>query len=154
RFAGDYIVFGAGIPATPELAAAIPAHIEALVGSLAPWDMGAAYLNFTEATEDPAKFYSPGAYDRLRRVKADVDPDGIFRRNHAVTVDLRRVSFLDCLGLRLLVAQHRQAPARGCRIDFIQGPPAVRRVFELTGTLEALSFVEVGAAPLSAAASA
>jgi anti-sigma B factor antagonist len=75
-------------------------------------------------------------------------------RNDAVTVDLRRVSFLDCLGLRLLVAQHRQAPARGCRIDFIQGPPAVRRVFELTGTLEALSFVEVGAAPLSAAASA
>jgi hypothetical protein len=28
------------------------------------------------------------------------------------------------------------------RLDFVQGPPAVRRVFELTGTLERLNFVE------------
>ncbi|MEO8690601.1 MAG: STAS domain-containing protein [Solirubrobacteraceae bacterium] len=59
-----------------------------------------------------------------------------------VTVDLRRVEFIDCLGLRLLLEQHRRSTARGRRIDFVQGPPAVRRVFELTGTLERLSFVE------------
>ena len=60
-----------------------------------------------------------------------------------VTVDLRRVSFLDCLGLRLLLEQHERSAQRGCRIDFVQGPPAVRRLFELTGTLERLSFVEL-----------
>jgi anti-anti-sigma factor len=75
-------------------------------------------------------------------------------RNDAVTVDLRRVTFLDCAGLRLLLDQHAEGAARGCRIDFIQGPPAVRRLFELTGTLEALPFVELGAAPLAAVASA
>ena len=62
-----------------------------------------------------------------------------------VTVDLRRVEFLDCLGLQLLLEQHERSAARGRRLDFVQGPPAVRRVFELTGTLERLSFVEPAA---------
>jgi len=75
-------------------------------------------------------------------------------RNAAVTVDLRRVTFLHCAGLRLLLAQHAEGHARGCEVVFIQGPPAVRRLFELTGTLDALPFVELGAAPLFAVASA
>jgi hypothetical protein len=87
RFAGEYVVFGAGIPATPELAAAIPASLEAMIGSLARWDIGAAYMNFVEATEDPAKFYSADAYTRLRRVKAETDPDGLFRGNHEIAAD-------------------------------------------------------------------
>src|SRR3954466_371744 len=87
RLAGEYIVFGAGIPATPELAAAIPASLEEMIASVAPWDIGAAYLNFTEAPEDPAKFYSAEAYGRLRRVKAETDPDGVFRGNHEIAAD-------------------------------------------------------------------
>lgn len=74
-------------------------------------------------------------------------------REGDVTVDLRRVSFLDCLGLRLLLEQHERSAERGDRIDFVQGPPAVKRVFELTGTLERLHFVEVGTRPIRAAAS-
>ena len=58
------------------------------------------------------------------------------------TIDLRRVEFLDCLGLQLLLEQHERSRAHGRRLDFVQGPPAVRRVFELTGALEELSFVE------------
>src|SRR3954447_18781965 len=87
RFAGEYIVFGAGIPATPELAAAIPVSLEAMIASVAPWDIGAAYLNFTEAPEDPAKFYSAEAYARLRRVKTETDPGGVFRGNHEIAAD-------------------------------------------------------------------
>jgi anti-anti-sigma factor len=59
-----------------------------------------------------------------------------------VTVDLRRVEFIDCLGLQLLLEQQELSTARGSRIDFVQGPPAVRRLFELTGTLDRLTFVE------------
>jgi anti-anti-sigma factor len=69
-----------------------------------------------------------------------------------VTVDLRRVAFLDCLGLRVLLEQHERSARRGFRIDFVQGPSRVRRVFELTGTLERLDFVKVGASPISASA--
>jgi anti-anti-sigma factor len=61
-----------------------------------------------------------------------------------LTVDLRRVGFLDCLGLKLLLEQHEHSTAHGRRIDFVQGPPAVRRVFELTGVLDRLNFVEPG----------
>ncbi len=66
-----------------------------------------------------------------------------------VTIDLRRVDFLDCLGLRLLLEQHDRSSERGLRVDFVHGPPAVRRLFELTGTLDRLSFVELSARPLA-----
>ena len=84
RFAGEYIVFGAGIPVTPEIAAAIHAGLAALGDALEPWDAGSAYLNFAEVTVDPAKFYSTEGYARLRRIKAEVDPEGRFRGNHAI----------------------------------------------------------------------
>ena len=55
--------------------------------------------------------------------------------------------------------RRREAPAprdgagRGCRVDFIQGPRAVERVFELTGALQQLSFVDA-VSPLVAATTA
>ena len=78
----------------------------------------------------------------------------VCRRADAVTIDLRRVSFLDCAGLRLLLTVHADGAVRGCQVDFIQGPRAVERVFELTGTLELLPFVVPGAAASAEAASA
>ena len=77
--------------------------------------------------------------------------DHVCDRADAVTVDLRRVAFLDCLGLRHLLCLHEEGVASGCRVGFIQGPPAVRRVFEMTGTLATLSFAD--AAPLQPVAS-
>jgi len=74
-------------------------------------------------------------------------------RDGAVRIDLRRVRFLDCLGVRLLVAQHERRLERGCQIDFVAGPPAVQRIFELTGMLERLRFVEVARRARSIAAS-
>ena len=84
RFAGEYIVFSAGIPVTPEIAAAIHMGLATVREGLAPWGTGSAYLNFTEDTVDPATFYSAEGYARLRRVKAEVDPEGRFRGNHAI----------------------------------------------------------------------
>ena len=63
----------------------------------------------------------------------------------AVRVDLRRVGFMDCLGLRALLDLHARGTAMRCRVDFVQGPEPVRRLFELTGTLATLSFVDAGA---------
>jgi anti-anti-sigma factor len=71
-------------------------------------------------------------------------------RNLPVTIDLRRVSFLDCAGLHVLLDVHAEGVAHGCPVEFIQGPPAVRRLFELTGTLEALPFTSLAPpAPVS-----
>jgi anti-anti-sigma factor len=75
------------------------------------------------------------------------EPDG------AVTVDLRRVSFMDCLGLRVLLDLHERGIARRCRVEFVQGPAPVRRLFEITGTLDTLAFVDAGTRKDAAAAS-
>ena len=72
-------------------------------------------------------------------------------RADAVTVDLRRVTFLDCTGLRHLIELHREAVAGGCRVRFIEGAAPVRRVFELTGTAALLSFGDGDGAALSPA---
>ena len=69
-----------------------------------------------------------------------------------VTVDLRRVSFLDCVGLRVLLEQHERSAQRGFRVDFVQGPAPVRRVFELTGTVDRLYFIEVAPRRLASTA--
>ena len=72
---------------------------------------------------------------------------GICRRSNAVTVDLRRVAFLDCVGLRALLELDAEGAEHDCRVEFIQGPDAVARVFELTGTREQLAFVSAISAP-------
>jgi|SRR5215207_8986709 len=66
--------------------------------------------------------------------------DHICERADAVTVDLRRVGFLDCLGLRQLLCLHDEGLAGGCRVRFVHGPDVVRRVFEMTGATGTLSF--------------
>ncbi len=57
-----------------------------------------------------------------------------------VVLDLRDLEFIDVAGLRLLLSLTAQASRDGWRLSLIQGPDAVRRLFELTGTLHALPF--------------
>jgi anti-sigma B factor antagonist len=57
-----------------------------------------------------------------------------------VVVDLRDLEFIDVAGLGALLALTAQARRDGWRLSLIQGPSAVRRLFELTGTLHALPF--------------
>ena len=76
---------------------------------------------------------------------------GVCRRADSVTVDLRRVDFLDCVGLRALLDLQALGVRHDCRVEFIQGPDAVARVFELTGTAAQLAFVPAVATPPAAA---
>lgn len=79
---------------------------------------------------------------------------GVCETEGQVTIDLRRVGFLDCLGLRLLVDQAERSARCGCELSFIQGPPVVARLFEMTGTLDQLHFVDAVPRSLPATASA
>jgi Berberine and berberine like len=52
---------------------------------LSPWASPQAYLNLAEtAAGDPARFWSPPVYERLRQIKAAVDPQDMIRANHSV----------------------------------------------------------------------
>ena len=42
------------------------------------------YLNLADTSRDPATFWTPQAYERLRRIKAALDPDDLIHANHPV----------------------------------------------------------------------
>jgi FAD binding domain/Berberine and berberine like len=81
---GEYLMFAAGIPMDADLAAAIVAQGERLVEALGPWDTGRGYLNFAESATGAETFFGSATLERLREVRATVDPDRMFRANHPV----------------------------------------------------------------------
>jgi len=60
-----------------------------------------------------------------------------FRR---LIVDLGRLRFMDSTGLRLLLKWDAAARGDGYAIEVAPGPPAVQRLFEITGSLDLLRF--------------
>ena len=61
-----------------------------------------------------------------------------FRR---LIVDLGGLSFMDSTGLRIALKWHQAAERDGFEIGFAPGPPAVQRLFELTGMSERVPFI-------------
>lgn len=55
-------------------------------------------------------------------------------------IDLRRVTFIDSSGLMLIIRWDAHARQNRVQLALIQGPPAVQRLFELTGVLDRLPF--------------
>ncbi len=63
----------------------------------------------------------------------------IRERGARLMVDVSGVSFIDCAGLRALLATRRRAELRGGFMRLIATSAAVRRIIELTGTHEPLA---------------
>jgi FAD/FMN-containing dehydrogenase len=80
----EYISFAASIAAIPEQEAKAGEDLGRLDAALEPFSSARKYLNFTEKSTDPAEFYEETTLERLRAVKAQVDPDGIFRSNQPI----------------------------------------------------------------------
>jgi anti-anti-sigma factor len=57
-----------------------------------------------------------------------------------LVVDLAPLSFLDSSGLRFVTEVHERSRSADRRISISPGPPAVQRVFELTGMDAVLPF--------------
>jgi FAD/FMN-containing dehydrogenase len=82
---GSYLMFGAGLVMAPEQAPSVEADCARLSDALAPYDSGSAYLNFVEEEDfDVSRAFSAESWERLRRVKDDLDPDGLFLANHEI----------------------------------------------------------------------
>jgi anti-sigma B factor antagonist len=64
--------------------------------------------------------------------------DAGFRR---LIIDLGRLSFMDSTGLRLALRWNAAARADGWEIGFLPGSPVIQRVFEVTGTTDAVPFI-------------
>ena len=70
--------------------------------------------------------------DRLRELR-----QAGFRR---FVLDLRQLTFFDSSALRLVLSWNATARRDAISFTVIQGPPAVHRVLELAGVLDALTF--------------
>ena len=51
-----------------------------------------------------------------------------------IVIDLRKVTFLDSSGLRVLIEARQAAAERKISFSVAPGPPGIRRLFEVTGT--------------------
>jgi FAD/FMN-containing dehydrogenase len=86
-----FAMFAVGISMTPEMGAAMKAHVEVVQAALASWDAGRDYLNFTERRERGERFFGGSTYRRLQTVKGKVDPEDVFRSNHPVRLPSSRL---------------------------------------------------------------
>jgi FAD/FMN-containing dehydrogenase len=80
----SYAMFSVGVPMGPVTGAAIEERIGELRAAAEPWLSGSTYFNFTERDVDPRDFYPVDAYERLAAIRAELDPDGLFRARHAI----------------------------------------------------------------------
>ncbi len=80
---GEYLAFAVGAVMAPEMVPPLEAALERLGEALNPYDCG-RYGSFTEQTWDVATMFSAPALERLRSVRSEYDPDGIFRACHPV----------------------------------------------------------------------
>jgi FAD/FMN-containing dehydrogenase len=78
------LAFSVGMVMSPEMGAAVRAHLDVVERGLGPWDSGVRYANFVDVPIDTRACYPPETFDRLQRVKARYDPNDLFRANHPI----------------------------------------------------------------------
>src|SRR4051812_31456631 len=80
---GEVCLVALGV--TPDAESAEPVHaaVAGLEHAVLPWRAG-DYPNFIERPVDASRFFDAATWRRLRDVKAQYDPDDLFRGNHRI----------------------------------------------------------------------
>lgn len=68
-----------------------------------------------------------------------------------VVLDLGETTFLDSIGIKLILDVTRMAEEAGVRLIVLPGPPHVQQTFEMSGLLEAAHFTGLESVDASAA---
>jgi FAD/FMN-containing dehydrogenase len=79
-----HALYAGGFAPTPDIQADSKSRIEVIQQALAPWATRYLNPNFAETKHAPESLWTEQAYQRLRRIKATVDPDDVIRSNHQV----------------------------------------------------------------------
>ena len=82
-----WVMYSVGLPMTPELGAAIPAHLAKIEETMTPWAASGSYYNFTERACDVDAILPPDVCSRLAEVKRRYDPEGRIVANHGVALE-------------------------------------------------------------------
>jgi FAD/FMN-containing dehydrogenase len=81
-FEAPFIMYSVGIAPTPEAAAAVEGAVSVMRSAVAPWEAEHTYMNFADTRRGSRSLFGTEAYQRLRRIKAEVDPDDTILSNH------------------------------------------------------------------------
>lgn len=81
---GDYLAYGVGMAMDPETTEAVDARLARVRAAVDHYRSSQQLPGFSERPVDPACFFTPEVYARLRRIKARLDPDDRFRANHPI----------------------------------------------------------------------
>ncbi|GAA1128417.1 FAD-binding oxidoreductase [Nocardioides aquiterrae] len=84
RLDGQFLTFGGGIAATPEMGAQAHADAVRLSAALAPFDNGRQYSNFAENPVDARAIFDAATWTQLTGIRSAVDPHGMFAANHRI----------------------------------------------------------------------
>jgi hypothetical protein len=80
----SFLMYGVGVVPDPAQLPAVRGQARAVTGALAPWAAPQRFFNLSETSRPADSFWPKPTFDRLRQVKAAVDPDNIVRANHPV----------------------------------------------------------------------
>jgi hypothetical protein len=83
----NWVMFGIGMPMTPELGEAIEGQLDRFDDAMEPWAGDGGYFNFAERPCDSDEILPPDVCSRLADIKRKWDPDGRIVANHAVSLD-------------------------------------------------------------------
>lgn len=80
----SYLFWALGVPAVPELGAAVTGSFAAIDAACEGYASGRTLLNFLGAGGDPGRWWSPQTRERLAQVKGASDPYGLIVSNRPV----------------------------------------------------------------------
>ena len=80
----SYLTYAAGATPTPELAAVMRTHAQAVNDALIPWHASYDYYNLTETPAGAHAVLPPASYYRLQQIKARYDPGQAIISAHPV----------------------------------------------------------------------
>lgn len=101
----------------------------------------------TDVEADEGRLALAGELDLACAADVERAIEGLERTGvKRIVVDLSQLAFIDSTGLRLLIQADARARDNARELLLIPGNEAVQRVFELTRTVEVLSFVPRDAA--------
>jgi Berberine and berberine like len=74
----------AGMTPTPELQDLMRGQVETVKQAMAPWAARHMVLNLAGTPTPIDAFWAAPAYERLRAIKATVDPENLIHANHTI----------------------------------------------------------------------
>jgi FAD/FMN-containing dehydrogenase len=84
HFEAPYAMYSVAMAPGPAIIPAVDERIAEIRGAAGPWLSRSTYFNFAERDADASTLYPGGNYARLVEIRAEVDPDGVFRAKHAI----------------------------------------------------------------------